>query len=356
VTDYAIRPFEAGDAGAFLSLYETVFGAERSEEWFAWKYERNPYVDHVPILLATDGESVVGARSFFALGVARDGDAVTALQPCDAMVHPDHRRRGLFTRMTERAIERYSGTYPFMFNFPNEASLPGNLKLGWEVVAERETYYRIENPGAVAAAETDRASAAVAGRLAAPIAGLYYRVFGDGPAPSPAVSVRRVEGVASAELAALYRRAVPEERHAVRDERFYEWRFDNPDWAYTTYVAEADGGPEAAVLVGRSTGPEPTKVMLTDVVPLRDPPERALVALVDRVLDDYSGADMFCAPPQVLPERVLDAFGFRSDATYPLSAVTDAATHVARSLGERGGPGLTDPDEWLLTFAELDGT
>jgi hypothetical protein len=275
------------------------------------------------------------------------------------MVHPDHRRRGLFTRMTERAIARYSGTHPFMFNFPNEASLPGNLKLGWQVVSERETYYRIENPGAVAAAETDRRGVAAVGRLASPMATLYYRILGDGPTPDPGIAVRRVEGVASAELADLYRRAVPEELHAVRDERFYEWRSDNPDWAYTTYVAEGDVGPEAALLAGRSTGPGPTKVMLTDVVPLDESLEPATVALLDRLLDDQSGVDLFCAPSQGLPERVLDAFGFRSDATYPLSAVTDAATHVARSLDdgdERGGPALTDPDNWLLTFAELDGT
>jgi hypothetical protein len=308
------------------------------------------------MLLATAGGSVVGARPFFALEVLRGGEAVTALQPCDAMVHPDHRRNGLFTRMTERAIERYDGEYPFMFNFPNEASLPGNLELGWRVVSERETYYRIESPGAVAAAESDRPAVAVAGRLASPLAGLYYRTVGDGPAPDPAVDVRRVGGVASAELTELYREAVPDGLHAVRDERFYEWRFDTPDWTYTTYVAGGDAGPEAALLAGRSTGPGPTKVMLTDVMPLEGAPEAAFVALLDRVVDDQSGADLFCAPSQGLPERVLKAFGFRSDAAYPLSAVTDTATHVARSLGDDGGPELTDPDNWLLTFAELDGT
>lgn len=75
------------------------------------------------------------------------------------MVHPDHRRRGLFTRMTERAIDRYCGDAAYLFNFPNPNSLPSNRKLGWVVVQDVPTSYRIHDPGALMGSEGDEPNA-----------------------------------------------------------------------------------------------------------------------------------------------------------------------------------------------------
>lgn len=354
---YEIRPFEPGDADGFLSLYETVMGKPRGKDWFDWKYASNPYVDRVPITVAVSEGSIVGTRPFFALPVRVDGEREVALQPCDTMVHPDHRRRGLFTRMTERAIERYDDDHPFFFNFPNHRSLPGYRKLGWRVVSKRPGYYRIAEPGTVAAARTDRAAVSLASRVATPLAKGYYGLRDRRTTVPSEVSVRASTEPPARELAALYRRSVPEGIHAVRDEAFYEWRFGNPDWKYTTYVAEGDTGPEAAIITGTSVGSSPTATKLTDVVPLGSAPKPHLSGLIDRILADRSETDLFVAPAQGIPDAVLRGFGFHPDTVPPLSLFANQTTHAVRALDrdwERDGTEIDHPDDWLLTFVEGD--
>jgi GNAT superfamily N-acetyltransferase len=356
--DYEIRWFRPADRPAFLSLYSSVFDGERSEEWFAWKFEENPYVDHVPVLVATNGDELVGARAFFALPVDVGGERDVALQPCDTMVHADHRRRGLFTRMTERAIERYRGEYPFFFNFPNHLTLQGNLDLGWRIVGERTSHYRLEDPGRVAESRTNRTLVRFGAGLAAPLLRRYNR-FRDRRAPSADVPVRVDSRPPVEELAALYRRAVPEGIHAVRDEQFYRWRLDTPHWEYTTYVAEGDGGPAGAVVAGTSTDEGPERTKLIDVVPLGAAPDPALVALLERVLSERADTAMFVAPGGAFPDALLAAFGFHADRSSIFAPVANPTTLVARSLtGEwdRHGLSLDDPDDWLLTFAEEDSS
>jgi GNAT superfamily N-acetyltransferase len=357
-TGYEIRRFRPADRSAFLSLYSSVFDRERSEEWFAWKFEENPYVDHVPILLATEGDELVGARAFFALPVDVGGEPDVALQPCDTMVHADHRRQGLFTRMTERAIEDYRGEYPFFFNFPNHLTLQGNLDLGWRVVAERTTHYRIEDPATVAEWRTNRTLVRLGVGLVSPFVRWYNRLR-DRRAPAADVPVRVESRLPAEELAALYRRAVPEAIHAVRDERFYRWRFDNPRWEYTTYVAEDDGDPQAAVVAGTSNDEGPVETKLTDVVPLRAAPDPALVALFERVLSERDDTDLFVAPGEAFPDDLLAAFSFHDDRSSPFAPVANPTTHVARSLTGAWSLrelSLDDPGDWLLTFAEEDSS
>jgi hypothetical protein len=258
--------------------------------------------------------------------------------------------------MTELAIERYEHDYPFFFNFPNHQSLPGNLKLGWRVVSELESAYRFEDPAAVASARTDSAVVALASKAVTPLVGNYYRLRDRRVSPSAKVAVRPAGDSRASELADLYRAAVPADIHVVRDEQFYEWRLDRPDREYAAYVADGDHGPEAAIVAGTVAGGGLVTTRLVDVVPLRNPPEPALVALVDELLTDHPGTDMFTAPTQVVPASVLRRFGFHSNGTPPLSLVTDRNTHVARPLG--GGPehgvDIFDPDDWLLTLAETD--
>ena len=355
-SEYEIRRFEHGDTEEFLSLYATVMGERKGRDWFGWKYAANPHVDHVPIIVGTLDETIVAARPFFALPMRIRGEREIALQPADTMVHPDHRRRGLFTRMTERAIERYTGKHPLFFNFPNDRSRPGYLKLGWETVAERSTYYRIQRLDAVGTALSDRSAVRLACAAGAPVTRGYNRLR-DRTAPDPDGITVRTEPNPAASLAALSETASSDRIHAARDEEFYRWRLGNPDWEYTAYVADGDAGPEAAVVAGTTVDREPTTTKLTDVVPLGTAPEDALAGLIGRVVADHTETDLFAAPPQGIPVSVLQAFGFHADTSLPLSYLTSQTTHVVRTLPDdrvQNETDVTDPDSWLLTFAEAD--
>ncbi|GAA0662679.1 GNAT family N-acetyltransferase [Natronoarchaeum mannanilyticum] len=356
---YDVRQFEPGDGAAVASLYETVFGDERTERWFDWKFRENPFVDHVPITLAVDpDDGVVGARPMFALPMAVGRTEFLALQPCDAMVHPDHRRQGLFTRMTERAIDRYDDhEAALFFNFPNEQSAAGNRKLGWRDVGALTTYYRVQSPRAWV--DPDGGVETVAATAVDVVATGYLRAR-DALAPSvEGVTIARRPEPPAELLASLYRSAVPTGFHSVRNEAYVRWRYRNPRWSYRTYVARDDADrPLAAAVVGRKSAGGTTAVRLTDVVPT-PPDEGSLAALLAAVLSDNRDADAVAAPP-CLPGELLARFGFHPDTELPLSLAGSATIHVARPATVDAddwtlfGRSVTDADNWALTFGEQD--
>ncbi len=357
MSDYDIRQYRPNDRAGFLSLYRTVMGGERGDDWFDWKYEENPYTDHVSMIVGVSEGEIVGARPLFALPLAVDGACEIALQPGDTMVHPEHRRQGLFTRMTERAIERYAEDHPFFFNFPNDQSLPGYLKLGWEVVSRRSSYYRIENLEKIAESRNSGDAIRLISKIATPVARGYYGFRDRTISPAADRTVRAESDTPAEELSALYRTAVPDAVHALRDDQFYRWRLENPDWEYTTYIADRETGPVAAIVAGTSVGQNPTTTKLSDVVPLVSAPEPALESLIGRILTDHPETDLFVAPSQGIPEAVLRKFGFRSDTAFPLSFLTSRTTHVVRRLAgdrERDERAVSDPERWLMTFLEED--
>ncbi|AGB39625.1 GNAT family N-acetyltransferase [Natronococcus occultus] len=358
---YEIRPYEPADRDAFLGLFEDVLGGRMGADWFAWKYEANPYADGVPIVLAEQGDELVGARAFFPLRLAAGEDGYDAFQPCDTMVHPDHQRKGLFTRMTERAIERYADDVDLYFNFPNHQSLPGNRKLGWRIVGERESYYRIQNPTAWIP-QLDPVEP-IARAVASGYGSIRDRLADTGAG----LKRTHYDGIPTATLAALAGVETIPAFHVVRDEQFYEWRFENPLWTYRSVVARRDGEPVAALVYARRERTDgPTTVRLVDALPLADGTEAYRTVLFSGLLADVvranRDADILVAPGSALPRELLRARGFHSDQRAPLTWATSSSTHVVRPSGvdpeptdwRRSGRRLTEPDNWRLALCELD--
>lgn len=359
---YVVRPYEASDRDGYLELYDMVLG-DRDDEWFRWKYEDNPYADHVPIVLATHDGDVVGAKPCFALELRAAERTVVGYQPADVVVHPDHRRRGLYSRTTERMKERYADREPALFfNFPNEATLSGSLKHGWDVVEEVPTYYRIQRPAAILDANGGGRFTAILGATRSVVQG-YLRAretFTRAPAD---VVVRRYDDVPSETLVGLYERAIPRTLHAHRDETFYEWRFDNPKWRYDAYVASRHGTPIAGVVTGSQLRDGARYTFLTDVVPLADVDGRAdgLRAILARIRTERRDADVIAVSGRTIDSDLLKRFGFHSDASPPLSRVANPTTQVTYPIADDGGHPWTvaglavaDPANWTVTFAEQD--
>lgn len=75
-------------------------------------------------------------------GLPLHGDGVVrAARAVDTATHPDCQRRGIFSRLTQQAIADLSadGTR-LIYNTPNAKSLPGYLKMGWQMVDKRPIY------------------------------------------------------------------------------------------------------------------------------------------------------------------------------------------------------------------------
>lgn len=115
-------------------------GSERSprtQEFFQWKHENNPF--GVSYSLGArdlkDGR-LAGLRLFQRWQLASDRDRFSAVRGVDTSTHPQHQRRGVFTALTRNALADLAEEgVALVFNTPNKQSLPGYLKMGWELVA-----------------------------------------------------------------------------------------------------------------------------------------------------------------------------------------------------------------------------
>lgn len=358
---YVVRLMEPADVDRFLSLYETVFGGG-TRRWFDWKYRQNPYVDHLPIFIAEAGDEIAGARPFTAFELLVDGDRVVGLQTSDTMVHPEHRRRGLFTSMTERAFEYY-GDLPervVTFNVPNAISRPGYLELGCGRAGRLAVEYRLQRASSFLGEFDGAPKRIVGGVLDAtiPVAQGIMRGLID---PAADMEVLRHESIPVNLFTELYRRSIPRPIHAHRQDRFYEWRFGNPNWRYTAYTAHRDGEPVAGAIAGSRSVEGRRTVAISELVPLEDAPGRAdgLTATVAAIIDDANMADVIVLPSGHLPRAILRHFGFLPDDSRLLERFTTPTVLIAGTLHQGGRIGrmlgdvdLLDLDNWRMTLSE----
>ena len=134
---YDVRPYRPGDREQVLALLQQALAGgptgERTEEFLRWKHELNPFGHSVALVAEEKGE-VIGFRTFLRWRFRSGGRTIDAVRAVDTATHPDHQRRGIFTRLTLSGIEAIGRDAAFVFNTPNEKSLPGYLKMGWQRV------------------------------------------------------------------------------------------------------------------------------------------------------------------------------------------------------------------------------
>ncbi|QLG60953.1 GNAT family N-acetyltransferase [Halorarum salinum] len=360
-----IRPYRPADRDRFLSLYERVWGRRKGVDWFEWRFERNPYADGVEMVVAERDGRLVGAEPLLPLRLRVDDAELRAHQPVDWIVDPDHRRQGLFTRMTERLLDRYAESADLLFNFPSDQLLPGLEKFDWRRVGPVPQVYRVQNPPALLAHKaggTVRPGGSLLARLSAPAVDGWLRALDALDRGTGGVEVERHDAVPVADLVALAAEGRPDAVHVARDAAFYGWRFGNPRWETTTYLARRAGDPVAAVVAATERVDGVDCTSLLDVQPMDGRRDRAgaVAALLRAVVADGREADVLkaVAGPYARP---LSRRGFRRDDGFPLSRVATRTTQVVRPLSADGEPDwtcrgrdLTDPDNWRLALADLD--
>lgn len=359
--EYAVRWFEPGDRDDFLSLYSQVYG-EVGEDWFEWKYEDVPYVDRAPIVVVDHEGTVVGARPTVALPLRIGDETVRALQQVDLVVHPDHRRRGLFTRLVERLYDAYeSRREAVTFTFANYPARRGYEKMDaafetpHSYLGTFSRFERVQYPSAFVGG--DSRARRVGTRLASPVVRAYLAAR-DRRSLRSDYAVRRRESLPVDVLTRLYERDVPEAVHVRRDESFYRWRFAAPGCSVATYVAGERSEPVAAVVVCTRRADGVETVEINEVLPMSGGDERddAVSALIGAVVADHGAADRLTVAGDSVPDDVLGAHGFWPASALPLSRVVDPTYVVARPLGDRSPAHLcleerdADPDRWRHTY------
>lgn len=342
--NYEIREYRPGDAERVVDLHNRVWNGERTTDWFHWKYVENPAIDRVPVYVATCDGTVVGTVGLVAFRMCRGETTGLGLLAGDLVVHPDHRRQGLFTRLFTAVAdavtaERAYGDATFLFAYANASSFPGTQKLGWTDVSPRVSYYRVHDPRSYLRDQFGPVVTRVLGPVLAGGTRTALRL-GTRGASSPAdVTVERHERLPVETLTTLAASQSPEGVRPRHDAAFYEWRFAGVSWRHdAVYVAERDGEPIAATVtrVTRDDRLDATTVSLVHTVPLAgESREDGLAAILDRVVADYRDTEFLRAWNPVFPDRLLRERGFLADDRPPLSLATESDLQlVVRSTSE----------------------
>jgi len=137
VSNLKIKLWDYRDTGkveALCDTLKTVFPQSGySAELFLWKHIHNPWGPSIVTYAEESATGKYGAvRAFWRHQICYNNKILLAFQPCDTATHPDFRKQGLFTKLTQLALdEAREQKASFVFNFPNPQSKPGYIKMGW---------------------------------------------------------------------------------------------------------------------------------------------------------------------------------------------------------------------------------
>ena len=125
------KPF---DTEEIVAVLKESLGDELPVSIATWEFKHlnNPFGPSIVLLAKEDGK-IIGVRAFMKWQLCVGKKDLFTYRAVDTATHPDHRGKGIFKKLTLKAVEiaRENGN-DFIFNFPNEKSRPGYLKMGWE--------------------------------------------------------------------------------------------------------------------------------------------------------------------------------------------------------------------------------
>jgi GNAT superfamily N-acetyltransferase len=172
VPAFSLRSYADSDEGGVLGLLSETLGGgptgERIPELFRWKHLDNPFGRSYMIVAEADGR-IVGLRSFMRWRFEAGRSILRGVRAVDTATHPDYQGRGIFSKLTREALGDLAGEADFVFNTPNQNSLPGYLKLGWRRVGKIPISIRPRRPARVLAGYRSAKSRVLASRPQPPI-------------------------------------------------------------------------------------------------------------------------------------------------------------------------------------------
>lgn len=134
------------DLVKFLAYFYNSLDYMERQRLFEWRYESNPYLKSPFIYLAFDEEKIIGFRAFVIQKFTIKDNHFFLGTPADAVVHPQYRRQGLFSKLTKFAIDDMykNSDVRFLVSLSaNSASEAGNVKLNFIPIGKRKYIFRI---------------------------------------------------------------------------------------------------------------------------------------------------------------------------------------------------------------------
>lgn len=124
-----------------LSIGETL--TPKTETYFSWKHEQNPF-GRSKVLLWIENGKIVGLRAFMHWRWVSASQQILAVRAVDTATDPAFQGKGIFKKLTLQAVEECKAEGVHMvFNSPNPISMQGYLKMGWSEAGRLPLYLGI---------------------------------------------------------------------------------------------------------------------------------------------------------------------------------------------------------------------
>jgi GNAT superfamily N-acetyltransferase len=148
-TAVVVRPMTDADLPDVLNLLQMSLAGgptgQRTRDFFEWKHRDNPF-GRSPAWVAVEGGQLAGFRIFMRWSFRSDDQTIHAVRAVDTATHPDYRGQGIFRRLTTTALGSLGESVAMVFNTPNDQSLPGYLRMGWQVVGRVRIFVHASRP------------------------------------------------------------------------------------------------------------------------------------------------------------------------------------------------------------------
>lgn len=343
---YTIYPYRPEMLPAILALTRTALNDNRTvpqaEGFWHWKHQSSPFGPSYGVYAwAEQQQTAVGLRLLMRwVFRSPDGQRFQAARAVDTATHPSYRRRGIFSKLTRQAIEGLSreGTH-FIFNTPNRYSLPGYLKMGWQVVTQWPLFIKILRPVRMAARRLKVGSPA-------PPPGQFGDYFKADIMSWP-VFAGRYRQVAAGLVAAWESQRVQGGLRTPRTWDYLQWRYgQHPYLSYGVYAFE-----EAHELAGLAVLRPNQRYGWQEIVLTELFLSRADIALGRRLLARLAGqvgGDYLIAhfAAGTLERRLIKQAGF-------IKVPRQGMTFTVRSLNELPLD-ITTPAGWDFSLGDLE--
>ncbi len=129
-----------------IRLFNGVFKKNISTDYLSWKNDRNPAGASI-IRLALEENDVIGYTCLWLFQMKLFHEDGLCGQSVDTMVHSDHRRKGIFEKLSLSGVEGgISQNMKINFRFPNHMALSASVnKLGTTKISDIPQYMKILN-------------------------------------------------------------------------------------------------------------------------------------------------------------------------------------------------------------------
>jgi len=239
---FIVRPFLAGDAAGVRAVLAASYGAEATPsptyDW--WSFGCTIAISG--FMVAEMAGRIAGVQPMEIFPYADGGNNLTGALLTGVAVHPDCRRRGMFSALVQACEqEAWRQNAAFITTMPNEKSRPGFLKAGYTDLGRRQLLVRPLQPAALGGKLFP-----VLGHLAGVAGGVAQAVIKKIPVTN-GVAVRKVSDFAPEieMLAARHEQLFPGLRMR-RSAEWLRWRFlESPLRKY--HLIEARDGKGALV-------------------------------------------------------------------------------------------------------------